>query len=120
MHFCKTMDYEINEVYNMALQVLSEGTYSTEPLHWSLDEPYKSQCRLRIELQPGAFPGFLRPCGKVNARGRNLLLIENCPADWTDRDIAKKCNAYAFYSMWNSSVSNSKYRCMTAFDIATN
>jgi hypothetical protein len=90
----------------MALQVLSEGIYSTEPLHWSLDEQHKSQCRLRIELQPGAFPGYLRPCGKVNGRGRNLPLIENCPVDWTDHDITKKCKAYAFYSVLNASVSN--------------
>jgi hypothetical protein len=94
----------------MELQVLSEGKYSTEPLHWSLDEQNKSQCRLRIELQPGAFSGFLRPCGKFNGRGRNLPLIENCSVDWTDRDIAKKCQAYALYSTWNSSVSSSKYR----------
>jgi hypothetical protein len=89
----------------MALQVLSEGKYSSEPLHWSLDELHKIQCRLRIELQPGAFPGFLRPCGKVNERGRYLPLIENCPLDFADRDIAKKCKTYAFYSVWNSSVS---------------
>jgi hypothetical protein len=101
----------------MALQVLSEGKYSTEPLHWSLDEQYKNQCRLRIELQSGAFPGFLRPCGKADRRGRNLPLIENCPVDWTDRDIAKKCKAYAFYSVWNSRVSKSEYRGMTDFDI---
>ncbi|PNF31180.1 hypothetical protein B7P43_G14955, partial [Cryptotermes secundus] len=85
-------------------KVLSEGKYSTEPLHWSLDGQHESQCRLRIELQPGAFSGFLRPCGKVNERGRNLPLIENCPVDWTDSDIAKKCKAYAFYSVWNSRV----------------
>jgi hypothetical protein len=90
----------------MALQVLTEGKYSTEPLHWSLDEPFKSQCRLKIQLQPGEFPMFLRPCGKVDRRGRNVLVIENCPEDWTDRDVAKKCNAYAFYSTWKSSVSN--------------
>jgi hypothetical protein len=96
----------------MTLQVLSDGKYSTEPLHWSLDEQHKSQCRLRIELRPGAIPGFLRPCGKADVRGRNLPLIENCSLDWTDRDIAKKCKAYALYSVWNSSVSNSEYRHM--------
>jgi hypothetical protein len=49
------------------------------------------------ELQSGESPGFLRPCGK-NIEKQDLLIIENCPSDWTDHETAQKCRAYAFYS----------------------
>jgi hypothetical protein len=100
------------------MQVLTEGKYSTQPLHWFLGDSSESQCRLTIELQPGTSAGFLRPCEKVDRRGRTLLLIENCPSDWADGDVAKKCNAYAFYSAWKSSVSSVKHPSMT--DMAQN
>jgi len=67
--------------------------------------PETSQCRLTTELQPGESPGFLRPCGK-NITNHALLIIENCPSDWTDHETAQKCKAYAFYSEAELNVSN--------------
>jgi hypothetical protein len=56
------------------------------------------------ELQSDESPGFLRPCGK-DSKNQNLLIIENCPSDWTDHETAQKCKAYAFYSQLYLNVS---------------
>jgi len=66
-----------------------------------------SKCRLMTELQPDESRGFLRPCGK-DIENQNLLLIENCPSDWTDHETAQKCKAYALYSQLLLNVSNKK------------
>jgi hypothetical protein len=89
--------------------VLRDGQYSTQPLEWIIHEEEKAtQCKLMIELQPGQSPGFLRPCGKEE-NDLNLLIIENCPSDWTDHETSQKCKAYAFYSKRALNVSNKKY-----------
>ena len=60
------------------------------------------------DLQPGESTGFLRPCVK-NITNQTIFIIENCPSDWTDHEVAQKCQAYAFYSELN--VSN-KTQCI--------
>jgi len=89
------------------LQVLRDGQYSTQPLEWIMHGREGSKCQLMTELQPGESPGFLRPCGK-ESKTQNLLLIENCPSDWTDHETAQKCKAYAFYSHLPLNVSTKK------------
>jgi len=89
------------------LQVLRDGQYSTQPLEWIMNGQEISTCRLTTELQPGESPGFLRPCGK-GSETLPLLLVENCPSDWTDHETAQKCKAYALYSQLLLTVSRKK------------
>jgi len=89
------------------LQVLRDGQYSVQPLEWTMNGQEISTCRLMTELQPGEWPGFLRPCGK-QFRNHPLLPIENCPSDWTDHETAQKCKAYALYSQLLLTVSRKK------------
>jgi hypothetical protein len=49
-----------------------------------------------------------------------MSVIENCPADWTNLDVGRKCNAYALYSTWKSSVSNYKDRGVTVLETRRN
>jgi hypothetical protein len=109
--WCITKPYALTYLLRFimwTLQVLRNGQYSsTEPLEWIIDGQERSTCRLNTKLQPGVSPGFLRPCGK-NTTKKDLLLIENCPSNWTDHETAQKCKAYAFYSKLNLSVSNKK------------
>jgi hypothetical protein len=101
----RTQPYELTNILHFimwTLQVLRDGQYSTEPLEWIMNGEETSRCRLMTELQPGESPGFLRPCGK-DSKTQNLLLLENCPYDWTDHETAQKCKAYAFYSQLNVS-----------------
>ena len=106
----RTQPYAIKYILHFimwTLQVLTDGQYSTQPLEWIMHGQENNKCRLTTELQPGESRGFLRPCGKESKK-QNLLLIENCPSDWTDHETAQKCNAYALYSSIPLTVSSKK------------
>ena len=111
MSFCAALSHTRTQPYALTyilhfilwtLQVLRDGQYSTQPLEWIIHGPETNLCRLMTELQPGESPGYLRPCGK-NITNETVFIIENCPSDWTDHEVAHKCQAYAFYSELNVS-----------------
>jgi hypothetical protein len=106
----RTQPYALTNILHFimwTLQVLRDGQYSAEPLEWIMHGPETSRCRLMTELQPGESTGFLRPCTK-DGTTHDMLLIENCPSDWTGHETAQKCKAYAFYSQIELNVSNKK------------
>jgi hypothetical protein len=114
--FCEALSHTCTQPYALTyilhfimwtLQVLKEGKYSTQPLEWIMHGPEPSICQLKSELQPGESSGFLRPCSEYFT-DENLLIIENCPSNWTDNETAQKCKAYAFYSQLYLNVSNNK------------